>query len=427
MIVQRVERHLIKKTSPNWKQIDNLCFKSKNLYNFANYIIRQDFINKRLWIRYNELDKLIKSFHMTSDNPYHKLYAQMSQQILILLDKNWKSFFKSIKDWKNNPSKYKGMPKLPKYKHRIKGRNLVIIPKQHLELSEEGILDFSTRLNLTPIKTRILINKIQQIRIIPESNHYWLEIVYRKEIQNERTLNPNNVLSIDLGVNNFATCVNNLGRQPFIINGRPIKSMNQFYNKKLSEFKKHIEGKHIKKLYKKKSSNRINKLTLKRNNKINDYMHKSSRYIIDYCLKNKIDTIIIGYNPEWKQEINHGRVNNQNFVSIPFLRFIGQLQYKAEEYGIQVILINEAYTSKCSFLDNESLEHHNRYLGRRIKRGMFRSANDILINADVNAGYNIMKKAISKPFEVDGIEGVGLHPIRINVDSNKDFLIKIIT
>ena len=191
MLIQRVERHLIKKSNPNWKQIDNLCFKSKNLYNFANYIIRQEFINKRLWIRYNELDKFIKSIHCPSNNPYYQLPTQSSQQILRLLDKNWKSFFRLIKDWKNNPSKYNGMPRLPKYKHKTKGRNILIMTNILKRKSKERLIYFREPYKLNPIKTRILINKIQQIRIIPESNHYWLEIVYNKEIQNESNMTSN--------------------------------------------------------------------------------------------------------------------------------------------------------------------------------------------------------------------------------------------
>lgn len=184
--------------------------------------------------------------------------------------------------------------------------------------------------------------------------------------------------------------------KPFSINGRPLKSINQYYNKEKARLQAHLKGN-------KKTSKRIYSITNKRNNKVKDYLHKSSRKIVNFLVSNNISTLIIGYNEEWKQNINLGRANNQAFVNIPFYTFIKQLEYKCKLEGISVILTEESYTSKCSFLDGESIEKHNNYLGKRIKRGLFRSAEGKLINADLNGSLNILRKVVgdfSYPIEV---------------------------
>ncbi|MHB1813114.1 MAG: IS200/IS605 family accessory protein TnpB-related protein, partial [Thermoplasmataceae archaeon] len=156
--------------------------------------------------------------------------------------------------------------------------------------------------------------------------------------------------------------------------------------------------------------------------KIRDIMHKLSRAIVQYAESKNIDTIVIGHNDGWKQEVNMGKRNNQNFVQLPFNTLIGQIKYKAEEIGINVIIQDESHTSRCSFLDDESIEHHDIYMGKRIRRGVFRSKNGILIHADLQAVYNIIKKAIPEAF-VNGIEGIGLYPRSLSIDQ----MIKMIT
>ena len=184
--------------------------------------------------------------------------------------------------------------------------------------------------------------------------------------------------------------------KPFSINGKPLKSINQYYDKEKARLQAHLKCN-------KKTSKRINSITNIRNNKVKDYLHKSSREIVNFLVSNNISTLIIGYNEEWKQNINLGRTNNQSFVNIPFYTFINQLDYKCKLEGINVILTEESYTSKCSFLDNESIEKHESYLGKRIKRGLFKSAEGKLINADLNGSLNILKKVVGEfeyPIEV---------------------------
>jgi len=145
-----------------------------------------------------------------------------------------------------------------------------------------------------------------------------------------------------------------------------------------------------------RNSRRIKTLTAKRNAKIDDYMHKASRDITNYLVSNKIAELVIGYNKNWKQDINLGKKNNQKFVQIPFLKLIDMLTYKCALEGIKVTLINESYTSKCSFLDDENIRKHTQYAGKRIKRGLYKTSTGELINADVNASYNILKKHLEK-------------------------------
>ena len=394
----RVERHFINKTNKNYKIIDELCFKSKNIYNYANYIIRQEYIDNGKWIRYNSMAEIVKD-----SEPYRELGSNTGQQTLRILDKNWKSFFTAVKDWNKNKDKYLGKPNLPKYLPR-NGRFVLVADKNKFKIEENGFIRFSWK----PL--RVLNNKYFvknkgrpiQIRFIPKGNLYIMELVYEIEVPNELDFS-NRIIGIDIGVNNIATVGNNARLQPFIINGRPLKSINQYYNKKRSKIQS--ESKYW--------CNKLQKLTTKRNNKINYYIHKSSRFIVNYCLENNIDTIVIGKNKKWKQKIKMGHVNNQNFTQIPFGMLIRQIQYKAENFGIKVILTEESYTSGTSFLDDELPVKSNYNKSRRVKRGLFKAKNKI-INADLNASYQIIKKVFPNSFS-DGIEGVDLHPIRINV------------
>ena len=437
--VKRVERQIITRNDVNADVIDNLCFLSKNLYNSANYVLRQVYFGKldnipdfknvikefkikdKIYYKIDEYDLSQKLLELKQVD-YKSLPSQVSQQIIKLLYKNWKSFFRSIKSYKQNPEKFKGIPKKPKYKEKD-GRNIIVFTNQQCHI-KNNLIYFAklkqvkveivndkfeiTLPQLEPFKTNV--TKIDQIRIIPQTSCYLIEIVYTKEVEYCKELNDKLYLGIDVGVNNLATCVNNAGLDPFIVNGKIVKSINQYYNKQ----KAYLQG-FIYDIGSTGTSKRIKRLYLKRNNKIHDYFHKTSRYIINYCLKNDIKTIIIGHNKDQKQEINMSKQNNQNFVSIPYCKLIGQLRYKGEEVGIELIETEESYTSKCSLLDSEEMKHSDNYLGKRIHRGQFRSKEGRLINCDVQAGCNIIRKVVPKVFNDQGIEGLKLNPIRINV------------
>jgi len=393
-----VEQHIIKKSHMLFKEIDDLSFKSKNLYNAANYIIRQEFTTNKEYLNYNKIDLLIKNKDFGEfTNPYKDLPAKVSQQILKNLDKNWLSFFKSIKNWKENKSKYKGMPRIPRYKKKESGRNILTytiqaIGKRHFNKFNEIKLSKS---NIT-VKTKVKYEDLKQVRIIPKYDFYVIEVVYNKE-EKDNGLNENNIMGIDIGMNNLCAVSTILQQSQhiakkdfFLINGKPVKSINHYYNKKLAILKSELEISN-----KKKSSFKLRKLTNKRNRKIKHYLHKASKHIIDYCLTNDIGKIIIGKNDNWKTKINLGKKTNQNFVQIPHAIFINQIQYKAELQGITILLQEESYTSKCSFLDNEEIKKHDKYKGKRIKRGLFKTEKGFLINSDINGSLNIIKKAIS--------------------------------
>lgn len=405
-----VEQHIIKQQHPFFKECDELCFKSKNLYNYANYIVRQEFIRtskeKELgliehanYLNYYDINKLVKE-----NIDYCLLPRKVSNQTLMLLDKNWKSFFSLIKKWSKNKNSLNGKPNLPNYLDKIKGR--MVTTYEMGAISSKYLKQSIIKLSQTNIefKTFVNPNSIQQVRIVPKNGHYLIEVVYKKEIKELKQDNKR-YASIDLGLNNLATVGSNVIK-PVIINGKPLKSINQYYNKKLAKLKSNLKEH-------KKSTNRIKRLHFKRNNKIKDYLHKSSRCIINQLVSNSINTLIIGHNKEWKQEINIGSVNNQKFVSIPHSRFIDMLKYKASLEGINVILQEESYTSKCSFLDNEPIQKHECYKGTMIKRGLFKSKERGIINADVNGALNILRKAVENAFNKANSIEVSSSPLRI--------------
>ncbi|MFX1516781.1 MAG: RNA-guided endonuclease InsQ/TnpB family protein [Promethearchaeota archaeon] len=380
------------------KTLSGLCHLSKSLYNEGNYQIRQEFFKHNKWIRYNVLYHLMKS----SKN-YKELPAQTAQQVLKILDRNWKSFFNSIKAWKDNKSKFKGRPKLPKYKPK-NGEFLLVFTNQQVRLID-NVLRFPGKVGME-IKTRLQDKTdIREVRILPKGVGYVVEIVYMKNFY-PKPLNKGNIIAIDLGVRNLITTVNNNGLKPFIIKGGIVKSINQYYNKKRARIQSIYGFQGI------KTGKKLQRLTQKRNEKIKDYFHKISRCVINYCLLNDIGTVVIGYNFNWKQNCQIGKKNNQNFITIPYWKLIHQLEYKAEEQGIIVVKTEESYSSKCSFLDKESIKFHNKFLGKRISRGLYKSHGGIIINADVNGAYNILKKAFLNAVDADRIEDVGLHPTR---------------
>ena len=401
-----VERHIITKQNKLFKEIDTLAFLSKNLYNAANYLIRQEFISNNKYLSNSEVYHLIKA-----SVDYKALPAKVSNQVLRVLERNWKSFLAASREFKINPKKFLGKPKLPKYKDKIKGRNIVIYELG--ALSKPGLRNGLVKLSKTNISITTKQKEIKEVRLVPRCSLYVIEIVYEVAITNTDSAVNSKVAAIDLGIDNLATVSSNaIGFKPLIINGKPIKSVNQFYNKKKAKLQQDLQKQEPKRYV----SNRINTLTAKRNHKIETYLHQASRTIINYLLQNQIGTLVIGNNKEWKQNINIGKTNNQNFVQLPHYKFIQQLAYKAELARIKVIVNEESYTSRASFLDLDDIptykagEKHN-FSGKRIKRGMYKSATGLLINADLNGSYNILRKVVPNAF-TEGIEGLAVVPFR---------------
>ena len=402
----RIEKHIIKASDSFFPMLLDFCHKSKNLYNHANFLIRQAFTTEEKWIRYAELDKILKSDVEYPD--YRNMpTAQSAQQILRLLDNNWKSFFASIKDWSKHKEKYFGKPKLPKYLKKD-GNFLLILTNQNCKL-KNGKIYFPKVFKGFTITPKFIekenFDSFQQIRMIPHKNKIVAELIYTINIPEQKQDNQK-YIGIDIGVNNLATVCNNIGQQAFIVNGRPLKSINQFYNKQISHYREIC-----KRMNNRDYSQRMDRLTERRDAKISDYLHKASRYIVDYCLKHDIHTIVIGKNKEWKQKSDMSKKSNQHFVQIPFARFIEMIQYKAKEYGIVVILTEESYTSGTSFVDNEEPVKENYNKARRVYRGLFVTNQGVQINADLNGAYQILTKA----FPIKWDRGCVLHPIVVNV------------
>lgn len=399
MKVQRCEQIIIKKNHPKFKIIDEMCFNSKNLYNEANYVIRQEFIENGNYINYYDMNKEFK----THEN-YKLCMSQPANCTLRLLDKNWRSYFEAIKDWKTHPEKYLGKPKLPKYLPKDGRFNWMIPNNSCLYDYENGEVYFRLRkLQGYHWKSRCL-GRLIQVRFVPHDNYYAMEICYEIEVEDiGKDKISKRIAAVDIGVDNLVTMTNNIMESPIIINGKPLKSINQQYNKQKAKMQSDLmkrNGQHW--------SNKLETLSYKRNQRIKNYMHNTSALIIKWCLEHNIDTLVIGKNDTWKQEKKH----MQNFTSIPYEMLLGQLQYKCENVGIKYIEVNEAYTSGTSNLDNEAPIKENYNKERRIQRGLFQAKN-MLINADVNGSLQIMRKVFPDSYTGYGIE-VDLTPIIIN-------------
>ena len=409
--MQLVEQHVIDRKDPRFAVIDAAAFRSKNLYNAANYEIRQAFIHEGNYFNYNEIQR-----RMQSHEAYKALPAKVSQQILMLLDQNWTSFFEAREGYEQDPSKFTGRPKLPKYKHKTEGRNILVYSVQ--ALSKPGVRDGLIRPSGLPITVETEHTTIDQVRIVPRNGHYVVEVVYSKEPV-QANVDPSFCVAIDLGVTNLAAIASNReGFVPQLVNGRPIKAWNQWYNKRMKELKKRLP---------KEDRERVTKqmecITNRRNRRIDHYLHTASKRIIDFLVNEGIGTVIIGKNPLWKQECEMGRKNNQNFVLIPHARFIDMLSYKAALVGIQVEVREESYTSKASFLDLDPIptyqpndEEEHIFSGKRIGRRnrLYRTKDGHKICADVNGAYNILRKSRPDAF-AKGIAGYVVHPSRLAV------------
>ena len=375
-----VERHIIKKTNSLYKELDMLCFLSKNLYNSALYTVRQFYFENKKYINWININN---QFIKDKQTDYYALPCKVSQQTLKMVDQNMKSFFNALKA-KNSK------PKLPKYLDKTKGRFVVTYTNQAISKTElkKGYIVLSK----TNIRIKTKIHDVQQVRIVPQNNVIVVEVLYKADCKSNIS-DIRKYCGVDFGLDNLMSCGFSDVR-PMLINGRPLKSINWHYNKKKAELQSLLKNKY--------TSNMLTNLTIKRNNKISNYLHKSSRLFINYLVSNDITDVVIGYNKEWKQGINIGRVNNQNFVNIPYYKLLNMLTYKCELLGITVHITEESYTSKCSFLDNEEICKHDDYKGKRIKRGLYKSSDGRLINADINGALNILKKVIGE-YEYDPI------------------------
>ncbi|MGH2479832.1 MAG: RNA-guided endonuclease InsQ/TnpB family protein [Ktedonobacteraceae bacterium] len=412
--MQLVEQHVISRTDPRYRVIDAAAFASKNLYNAGNYEVRQSYILEGKYLNYHEMQRRIQSHEA-----YKALPAKVSQQVLKQLHHDWDAFFKARKAYREDPSKFQSPPKIPGYKPKTEGRNMLVYTIQAVSTPalRQGIIKPS----MLAIEIHTKYKDVDQVRIVPRKGFYVVEVVYEKEAK-QSSVNPAYYAGIDIGMNNLvALTANKPGFRSVLVNGRPVKSINQFYNKRKAALQKQLR--------RKGTTKRMERLTNKRNRRIDHYMHTASKRIIDLLVKEGIGTLVIGKNDGWKQEANMGKRTNQNFVQIPHARFIAMLSYKAELVGIRVEITEESYTSKASLLDLDPLPVHNNgnekhtFSGKRIKRGLYRASDGRKINADCNGSGNIIRKVAPDAFsEVEGVEdgkavlaSLVVHPVRLVV------------
>ena len=500
--IKRVSIYQVKPSHPLFAFCDDLTFCAKNLYNLANYYLRQCFIfHKRenipndiqkLFDELNEcidafnekskksfilkkkknikalqkifhslkedhadkeelvkigkqLETLLKAVYVpqpkiskengilfydflnyyfahcltTEDNPYKAMKAQTSQQVLRNICKDWKGFCKGLSGYAKDSSKYTGKPQMPKYKKKD-GRKKVSLTNQQCKIDGEYLT-----CSFMPEKLKIGIDHkdyvFKEVRIIPMGTIYKIELVWDTIQTIDTEFHENAYMGIDLGVNNFATITNTIGLRSILINGKVLKSMNQYYNKMRAKYQSELpfveEDGTLHQLY---WSKKLQTLTTKRNNKMDHEMHKISKFIIDYCLRYGIGTIVVGLNSNWKQECNLERKNNQNFVDLPFRSFLDKLKYKAETVGIKVIEREESYTSQSSFLDLDEIPNYGKthncvFSGKRVYRGLYVAADGTEINADVNASYNILRKEFPHLFTKESIKTLSYFPKKITI------------
>lgn len=390
--MQQVEQHIVKDG-----RFKEWCVKAKNLYNQSLYYWRQSIFGN---IQYFSEYELLGLFREYKEENFIQLPSHCGQEVLKNLFKDIKSWHKARKEYEKNPSKFSARPKLPKYKKEL---SILSFNNYQVKL-KGGFVHFPKMIGVEPIKPNI--PNINSCRVIPKSNHFVVEFVYTIADIPKKEYNGK-AMGIDLGVNNLATCLSNTG-ESFIINGRPLKSINAFYNKR----KAFLQSKLKRGIF---TSKKIERLTFKRNKKVKDYVHKASRHIVNKATELGITKIAIGNNKRWKQEINIGKKSNQNFVSIPHSYLIETIEYKAKKEGIEVVKTEESYTSKCSALDLEPICKHEKYVGKRIKRGLFQIADRTKINADCNGAANILRKVIGDVLTPDSIRSCMVQPYKVGL------------
>jgi putative transposase len=409
------ERQIVTKSDPRFEQLDDLCFRAKNLYNKSLYLTRHSLFNENFQFASN-FESILR------DDTEYRDYRNMldmasAQQVLRQVSSTWKAYFAAHKNWKQNPDKYPGEPKIPKYLKKDGRYPFTITTGPNgrdysAYLLPDGSFKLPKKFNGLKIYTACFhkegFQRVNEIKIISKKYQIEIFIAYTVEVPDTKPDNSR-YLSIDLGLDNLAACVtNDQSLHPFVINGKSLKSINQYYNKKQSELRSEAKIRHNLDW-----THRLDRLTEKRRRKIEDYLHCASKYLIEYCVQNDINTIIIGKNDSWKGSINLGSRTNQNFVYIPHTRFIDMVKYKGQVNGIDTICTEESYTSGTSFLDGEepNKDYYNK--SRRVHRGLFKSNEGLLINADINGAYQIMKKVVPNAFE-QWDRGHVVSPLRIS-------------
>jgi putative transposase len=412
----RAEQHVIEKTHPQFCAIDEMALASKNLWNLANYQVRQSFIFLHTYLDNTAIFHLIKH-----TDAYHALPAKVANQVLAQVYQSWQAFFEAMEVYQAHPERFRGRPGLPKYLHKTRGRNLLVFElgclwKAELRLREIAVCQLGRI-----VETKQQPTSVHQVRIVPKADHYVVEVVYQTEGKLAEGLEPDLFVALDPGVSVLAALTSNKpGFVPRLVSGRSVKAVNQLYNKQREHEQKQLaRGKEPR-----FSSHRLDRITTKRNRRVMHYLHTASRRIIELLVAEGIGTLVLGKNPFWKQAVELGKQHNQEFVHIPHARFLELLTYKAEAVGIRVMVTEESYTSHASFLDLDVLPTYDptqpadqqdkpQFSGRRAGR-WYRVKGRAPIHADVNGSCNIGRKVFPTAFGL-GIEATAVRPRRLAV------------
>lgn len=434
------EAYLIRQSDPRWRELDRMSLLAKNVFNVANYLIRQAFFadrdhnsthdqQRRTWVKMLNFIHLKETLRREYPDDYSALPKRVSETCIKAVISLWRGYDAAWFDWCKHPQKYRGEPHIPRYKKSgDMGRAQILWNQEAIgkrAYHQDGVLvlsgcDVTLEVgshvydqirhveNLKPDAPVNVYDRIATVSVLPRNDHYLVTMTYQIKPAPNEQLDRELALGIDLGVNNLmAITSNKAGFEPILVNGRPVKSINQYFNKKRAKLQSMLPQDHY-------SSQRLQRLNRIRSRRMKDYLHSASKWVVDLAVAENVGVVVIGQNKNWKQGAAMGKRNNQTFLNIPHSRLIDMIAYKAQLAGIKVIRQEESYTSKCSFLDSETIQKHDEYMGKRIKRGLFRTRDGRLINADVNASYNIIKKAIPNAF-ANGIEDVAVHPTLISV------------
>ena len=384
------EKEIIYSTDERFDLIKELCHLSKNLYNASLYDVRKYYFETKSYRTWQSQRPIFTKNH----NPdYYALQSHLAGEVLMQVSRQFIGFFNN----KSNKNK-----RIPRYKDK-NGYNVITFPKitisKQIEFDEDKQLyTYTLCKRIYNLKMQSTKPNVKMVKFVYDKNKDLIKCFKIYEVEESKLKKDNSkYFSIDPGLNNIVSIYNNIGIRPLLYNGRPIKSINQYYNKINAKLRSELPT-NI------KSSKKLKQLSFKRNNKINYEMHKISNHIINEAVKNNISKIFIGNNIGWKNEINTGRKNNQNFVNIPHTKLFNQLLYKGLLKGIEVIFTEESYTSKASFFDKDELpiygkSDNHKFSGRRIKRGLYKDSKGNLWNADLNGAANIMRKCSDKAYK----------------------------
>jgi putative transposase len=403
---------------PQFKRLKELTHHAKNLYNQTLWTLREAFDATGKYFSYPQMDKAMKQVeNLEGFVNYRLLKSKVAQQTLRRVDKNFKSFFNANKDFHKNPNKYKSKPRPPCFK--LNQQDNLVYDYQAFSIKGDVVrLEKDLEIKLP----RQLVGKtIKQVEIIPKLRAFHAVFVYEENRDDfEQVPENKKVMSIDLGLNNLATCVTNGVIKPFIIDGRKLKSANAYYNKRKAKMQSKLSRKRGRKW-----SNQLQSLTDWRNAYVNDYMHRATHVVVKSCVDKGISKVVVGEVSKSLENISLGKRTNQNFVNLSLGQFVEKLSYKLGSYGIELVVTNESYTSKASFVDDDKMpKRYNPkakkkpiFSGKRIKRGLYQSSDGTLLNADANGAYNILRKAQDFSFK-ELSETVGskikqwLHPVK---------------